>query len=53
MNPQFEFQAEAAMVPSAPRIGRVPDGAARPRVLSWFMASFLHVAVAMLIGMQM
>ena len=53
MHPRSELEAQAAVVPSAPRVGRVPDGAARPRVMSWVIAAFLHVAAALLLGMQM
>jgi len=53
MDAQSAPEPQAIVLPSTPRVGRVPDHAARPRVMSWFMASFLHVAVAVLLVMQM
>jgi len=44
---------EPIVLPSAPRVGRVPEGAARPGIMSWMIAAFLHVAAALLLGLQM
>lgn len=52
MDAQPEPQAEAALMPSAPRVGPVRANLARPRIASWFAASFLHVAVAVLLAFR-